>query len=302
VEKIMLPEFDLLIPESLHQALEWMQTDIMQTHARLANPLAGGTNLVVDMRSGRHAPDVLVNINDLPELHQVELKGGELKIGSTVTIAELQFNPLVRKYCPVLVEAANTFANPLVRNRATLGGNLVDASPAADCAPPLLALDAEVELVSLASRRRVCLEDFFTGVRKTVIRQGEILAAVYVPVVTQGARGASAYYKIGLRKADAISVVSAAMLVETGADQRCRKVRIALGSVAPLPMRAVKAEISLEGSLLTPETIYQTGCIAAQEVSPISDLRASAAYRRKMVAVIVGRLLKQVAVHLQAQE
>jgi CO/xanthine dehydrogenase FAD-binding subunit len=252
------------------------------------------------MRSGRHAPEVLVNINDLPELHQVELKAGELKIGSTVTIAELQVNPLVRKYCSVLVEAANTFANPLVRNRATLGGNLVDASPAADCAPPLLALDAEVELVNLAGSRRVRLEDFFAGLRKTVIRQGEILAAVYVPVVTQGA--ASAYYKIGLRKADAISVVSAAVLVETGADHHCRKVRIALGSVAPLPMRAAKAEKSMEGSLLTPETIYQAGCIAAQEVSPISDLRASAAYRRKMVEVIVGRLLKQVASQLQAQE
>jgi probable selenate reductase FAD-binding subunit len=293
----MLPEFDLLIPESLHQALEWMQTE-----TRPANPLAGGTNLVVDMRSGRHAPDVLVNINDLPELHKIELCGRELKIGSTVTIAELQSNLLVRKVCPVLVEAANTFANPLVRNRATLGGNLVDASPAADCAPPLLALDAEVELVSLAGSRRVRLEDFFTGVRKTLIRQGEILAAVYVPVVTQGARGASAYYKIGLRKADAISVVSAAVRIETGEDQICRKARIALGSVAPLPMRALKAEKSLEGSLLTQETIYQAGFIAAQEVSPISDLRASAAYRRKMVAVIVGRLLKQAAAQLQAQE
>jgi carbon-monoxide dehydrogenase medium subunit len=295
----MLPEFDLLIPESLHQALEWMQM-----HARPANPLAGGTNLVVDMRSGRHAPKVLVNINDLPELHQVELIAGELKIGSTVTIAELQSNPLVRRYGLVLVEAANTFANPLVRNRATLGGNLVDASPAADCAPPLLALDAEVELVSLAGSRRVRLEDFFTGVRKTVIRQGEILAAVYLPVMPQGTHApvGSAYYKIGLRKADAISVVSAAVLVETGPDRRCSKVRIALGSVAPLAMRAIRAEKSLAGSLLSPESIHQAGVIASGEVSPISDLRASAAYRRQMVAVIVGRLLKQVAAQLQAQE
>ncbi len=152
----MIPEFDLVIPESLQQALECMQAD-----TRSANPLAGGTNLVVDMRSGRHAPAVLVNINDLPELHSIELCGDQLKIGSTLTIAELQANPLVRKYCPLLVEAANTFANPLVRNRATLGGNLVDASPAADCAPPLLALDAEVELVSLAGSRRVRLSGFF---------------------------------------------------------------------------------------------------------------------------------------------
>jgi aerobic carbon-monoxide dehydrogenase medium subunit len=293
----MQPEFDLVNPESLHQALEWIQAD-----TRRANPLAGGTNLVVDMRGGRCSPGVLVNINDLPELHSIELCGDELKIGSTVTIAELQANSLVRKYCHVLVEAANTFANPLVRNRATLGGNLVDASPAADCAPPLLVLDAEVEMVSIAGSRRVRLEDFFTGVRKTVIRRDEILVAVYVPLVPQGVITASAYYKIGLRKADAISVVSAAVLVETDAGQCCKKVRIALGSVAPLPMRAIRAEQSLEGSLLSRQAIQQAGSIAAGGVSPISDLRASAAYRRKMVEVIVCRLLRQVASQLQPQE
>ena len=293
----MQPEFDLVIPQSLHQALEFLQEG-----PQPANPLAGGTNLVVDMRNGRHSPAVLVNINDLPELHKIELCNAELKIGSTVTIAELQANPLVRKYCPILVEAANTFANPLVRNRATLGGNLVDASPAADCVPPLLALDAEVELVRLAGSRRVRLVDFFTGVRKTVMRGDEILAAVYVPAVEAGANRASAYYKIGLRKADAISVVSAAVLVETGEGRHCTKARIALGSVAPLPIRAVKAESSLEGSLLTPQAILQAGATAASEVSPISDLRASAAYRRQMVAVLVCRLIRQVASHLQAQE
>jgi CO/xanthine dehydrogenase FAD-binding subunit len=293
----MIPEFDLLIPVSLQQALECMQAD-----TRRANPLAGGTNLVVDMRSGRCSPGVLVNINDLPELHEVELCRGGLRIGSTVTIAELQTNPLVQKYCPVLVEAAHTFANPLVRNRATLGGNLVDASPAADCAPPLLALDAEVELVSLAGSRRLRLVDFFTGVRKTVIRQDEILADVYVPTAETGLPSASGYYKIGLRKADAIAVVSAAVLVETGLGQRCTKVRIALGSVAPRPMRAVQAEQSLQGSLLNPQAIQQAGAIAAGEVSPISDLRASAAYRRKMVEVIVSRLLRQTVSQPQAQE
>jgi CO/xanthine dehydrogenase FAD-binding subunit len=295
----MIPEFDLVSPEDLQQALEWMQAD-----TRRGNPLAGGTNLVVDMRSGRCSPAVLVNINNLPELHSIEVCGAELKIGSTITIARLQAEPLVRKHCPLLVEAVHTFANPLVRNRATLGGNLVDASPAADCAPPLLALDAEVELASLAGSRRVRLQDFFTGVRKTVIRQDELLSAVYVPTAKAGAGAhtASAYYKIGLRKADAISVVSAAVLVETGESQRCTRVRIALGSVAPLPLRAVRAEKSLEGSLFTPQAIHQAGAIAAGEVSPISDLRASAEYRRQMVEVIVCRLLGQVASQLQAQE
>ena len=291
----MLPEFDLVIPQSLRQALEILRED-----AHHANALAGGTNLIVDMRSGRCSPVILVNINDLPELHEIELSGGELKIGGAVTIADLQTNPLVIKNYPILIEAANVFANPLVCNRATLGGNLVDASPAADCAPPLLALEAEVELVNLAGSRRVRLEDFFTGVRKTIIQPDEILAAIYISASKPGST--SAYYKIGLRKADAISVVSASVLVETGEGQQCRKVRIALGSVAQLPMRAFKAEASLAGSSLTLETIHQAGAIAAGEVSPISDLRASADYRRKMVEVVVCRLLRQVASQNKSQE
>jgi carbon-monoxide dehydrogenase medium subunit len=294
----MLPEFDLVIPQNLQEALASLQVIGYQ-----ASPLAGGTNLVVDLRSGRSGrkpPTVLVNINDLPELHAISLAGNELKIGGTVTIAELQANPLVRKYCPILAAAANVFANPLVRNRATLGGNLVDASPAADCAPPLLALDAEVELVSLGGSRRVRLDHFFTGVRKTVLQPDEILAAVYLPAGKPGP--ASAYYKIGLRKADAIAVVSAAVCIETGPDRRCEKVRIALGSVAPRPMRAIQAESSLEGSLLTAQAIQQAGKLAVGEVSPISDLRASADYRRKMVEVVVCRLLSQAAAQLQPQE
>ncbi len=127
----MLPEFDLVLPHSLRQALEILQEEPLHAY-----PLAGGTNLIVDMRSGRCSPAVLVNINDLPELHEIKLAGDELKIGSAVTISELQKNPIVRKNFPILIEAANVFANPLVRNRATLGGNLADASPAADCAPP----------------------------------------------------------------------------------------------------------------------------------------------------------------------
>ena len=292
----MLPEFDLVIPQTLQEAL----LSLRQGVHPLPSPLAGGTNLVVDMRSGRCSPAVLVNINDLPELHQIKLVGEKLKIGGTVTIAELQTNPLVKKVCPILTEAANSFANPLVRNRATVGGNLVDASPAADTAPPLLVLDAEVELIGLAGSRRLPLKDFFIGARKTVIQPGELLAAVYLHAARPTV--ASAYYKIGLRKADAIAVVSAAVLVGKEAGQACTKVRIALGSVAPLPMRAFKAEAALEGSLLSQAAIQQAGAIAAGEASPISDLRASAEYRRRMVEVVVCRLLKQIAAQFQPEE
>ncbi len=291
----MQPEFDLVIPQSLHQALE-----MLQSSPAPARPLAGGTNLVVDMRSGRTISAALINISDLPELQEIQVSNGELMIGAAVTIASLQKNPLVRQHCQVLVQAADVFANPLIRNRATLGGNLADASPAADCAPPLLALDAEVELANISGCRRVSLADFFIGVRKNALQTGEILTAVYIPVPATGM--SSAYYKIGLRKADAISVVSSAVSVKINDTRQVEHARIALGSVAPRPLRAVQAEACLRGYPLTAQTIKDASALAAREASPISDLRASADYRRKMVEVVVSRLLGQIKAQLKVQE
>ncbi len=291
----MLPEFDLYMPQSLREALE-----CLVEHAPNAAPLAGGTNLVVDMRSGRHAPLTLVNVGALDELKGIRREDGHFLAGSGVTIAELLGNPEVAQSAPCLRAAAAVFASPLVRNRATLGGNLADGSPAADTAPPLLALDAEVELASAADRRWVPLDEFFLHVRKTQLRPGEIITAARWKAA--GAGTYTAYQKLGLRKADAISVVSAAVRVDVMEDGRIGTARIALGSVAPVPLRAKAAEAALLGQALTPAAAREAAELAAQAASPISDLRASAEYRREMVSVLVRRLLERAAAQILAKE
>ncbi len=291
----MLPEFDLYLPTSLQEALE-----CLAEHAPDTAPLAGGTNLVVDLRSGRHAPQTLVDISRLPELKGIRRENGHVFTGAGVTIAELLDDPQVGAAGPCLRAAASIFASPLVRNRATLGGNLADGSPAADTAPSLLALEAEVELASSAGRRRIPLDEFFIHVRKTQLQPGEVIAGVRWTAV--GPNTYTAFQKLGLRKADAISVVSAAVRVDVDEDGKVEKARIALGSVAPVPLRARGAEDALYGRKLTAVCAREAAELAARAASPISDVRASAEYRREMAAVLVRRLLEQIIGQMQAKE
>ncbi len=280
----MLPEFSLLMPRTLAEALA-----MLAEHAPDALPVAGATNLIPDMRGGRRRPRYLVNIAALPELQGIRQEDGHLVIGAAVTVAEVLDDPLVARLTPVLKDAAAVLASPLVRNRATVAGNLANASPAADMAPPLLALDAEVELASTEGTRRVALKDFFVDVRRTVCRPHELVTAVHVPVPGAGSR--SAFYKIGLRNADAIAVVNGAVRVDLEDGGVCRTARIALGAVAPTPIRAYEAERALEGQPLTPEVIAEVARRAADATRPIDDIRGSAAYRRYVAGVIVRRML-----------
>jgi CO/xanthine dehydrogenase FAD-binding subunit len=254
-----------------------------------ALPIAGGTNVVVDLRAGKHEPRTLMDITRLPGLRSIQRDNGHLVIGGGTTISDLLNDPLIAQHAPALCEAASVFANPLIRNRATVGGNLADASPAADTAPPLLALDAEVELASLGGTRRVPLADFLVGVRKTLRRSDELLTAVRIPL--SSAASAGHFHKLGLRKADAISVLSVAVAVTWDDAGRCASARIALGAVAPRPLRAVAAEQVMLGQALTPALIAEAARLAGEATRPINDIRGAAAYRREVVEVIVRRLL-----------
>jgi len=280
----MLPEFDLLMPKTLPEALEMLAEgapDVM--------PLAGGTSLLVDMRGGLRRPGVLVNIAGLDELRSIRQEDGHVVVGSGLTIAELRRDPLIARYAPALQEATAVFANPLVRNRATVGGNLAYASPAADSAPPLLVLDAQVELTSVEGTRGVPLEDFMTGVRQTIRRPDELLTAVRWPVPAP--HSVSAFHKLALRKADAISVLSVAVMVERDEDGRCGCARIAMGAVAPRPIRAHAAEDMLRGQSLTPEAIAEAARLSVEATCCIDDIRGSAAYRQRVTEALVRRLL-----------
>jgi CO/xanthine dehydrogenase FAD-binding subunit len=284
----MLAEFDLWRPQTLPEALA-----LLADKAPQARPLAGGTNVLVELRGTAHGPQALVDLSRVRELRGLQRQDGHVVMGGGTTLTEVLTHPLITEHGALLKEAAALFANPLVRNRATVAGNLVDASPAADAAPPLLALDAMVQLASRSAARWVPLEDFLVGVRQTLRQPDELLVAISWPVPASVSRGA--YSKFGLRRADAISVLSAAVRVECDEAGHCRQARIALGAVAPRPFRAHAAEDCLNGQTLTTAAIAEAAHLAAEAARPIDDIRGSAAYRRRLVEVTVRRLLTQVA-------
>ncbi len=280
----MLPEFNLLTPKTLSEALE-----MLADNAPDVAPLAGGTNLIPDMRGGYHTPGVVVNIAGLEELRGIRQENGHLVLGGGATIAELLDDPLIAQRAPVLQEAAAAFGNALIRNRATVGGNLSDGAPCADTAPPLLALDAEVELVSKEGERRVPLEEFIVGPRQTVRQPGELLTAIRCPLPPSHSAGA--FYKLGLRKAACMAKVDVAVVVEGDEGGRCKQARIALGAVAPRHFRARAAEDLLRDQPLTPEIIAEAARLAAEVARP----RAGSEYKQPVVEGLVRRLLTRAA-------
>jgi carbon-monoxide dehydrogenase medium subunit len=280
----MLTEFELLRPGTLSEALE-----MLAEGAPGVTPLAGGTNVIVDLRDRRRQYSTLMDVSGLDELRGIRQEDGQVVIGGGTTIAELLDNPLIAEQGAPLRQAAAVLGSPLVRNRATVGGNLVDASPAADTAPPLLVLDAEVELASHAGTRRMPLEKFITGPNETLLEPNELLVAIRWPVPAEGSTGG--FHKLGLRKALACSVLTAAALVQRNGNGLCQHARIALGAVAPTPIRAYAAEGLLEGQALTPERVADAARLSAEAAQPIDDVRGTAVYRQRTVAVLVRRLL-----------
>lgn len=280
----MLPQFELLMPETLPEALE-----MLVDRAPDARALAGGTNLIPDMRAGTDRPGTVVNVQGLRELRGIRREVGYIVIGGGVTLAEVLDSDLIAEHAPALSQAARTFANPLIRNRATVGGNLGNGSPAADTAPPLLALDAEVELVTGDGRRWVPLKEFFVHVCETVCEPTELIKTLRwrVPFT----KSWSGFRKMALRKATAISVVSAAARITFDDQDRCEDVRIAMGAVAPTPVRAYAAEELLKGERLEPELIEEVTHVACGASSCIDDVRSAAAYRERVAGVMVRRLL-----------
>lgn len=279
----MLPEFDLLTPQTLPEALE-----ILADGTPEVQPLAGGTNLIVDMRSGYTRPSVVVNVAKLEELRGIQRENGHLVVGGGVTVAELLESPLIARFAPMMKEAAAAFANPLIRNRATVGGNLVNAAPCADTAPPLLALNAVVVLTSKDGVRHVPLEEFLVDAFKTVRQPQELLTAVRWPVSPPHSAGA--FRKMGLRKVTCMAKVDVAVMVESDGDGRCQEVRIALGAVAPRHFRVHAAEDLLRGRPLTAGSIAEAARLTAEAARP----RVGSEYKRQVVEAVTRRLLTKV--------
>ena len=252
--------------------------------------VAGGTNLVPDVLFGRRKIARAVDISRLSELRFIEEADGAVRIGALATVSDLLASDLVREAAPPLYESALEFAGPLVRNRASVAGNLMDASPAADLAPPLLAQEGVVELASTEGRRAVPLDEFFLDYRKTAARPEELAAAVVLRPLGPGDRGA--YCKLQLRRAMAIALVGVAVSLRMEGDV-CAEAAIALGSVAPTPYRVRAAEALLRNREIGEAEIEAAAAAARESARPIDDLRASAAYRRKMCGALVRRLLRK---------
>jgi len=251
-----------------------------------AELVAGGTNVIPDMRARAIKPQALIDISNLKNLSYIKEERKRIRIGGLTTVSELACSKVIQHYVPILSEASNQLGNPLVRNRATIAGNLADASPAADTAVPLLALEAEV----LTNQRRVPIDQFFIGPNKTILKKDEIIKEIIFSKPNSNPK--MGYFKLGLRNSMAISVVSVAILMEMQ-EKGCKKARIGLGAVAPTPIRAYRTEEMLVGKEITSELIEACSNEIAKEVQPMTDIRGSAEYRREMASVLLKRLIRK---------
>lgn len=264
---------------------------LLVQHGAAAKVLAGGTDLLADLKTSPHTPSVVVDISRAADLKGIAVTESGLVIGALATHAEIMRSAIVRKMFPALIDAAHSVGAVQTRSLGTLGGNLVTAVPSLDSGPALVALEATVIIAGQTGERQIPLLEFFVGPRKTALRVGELLVAIIIPKKNLGKP--AAFRKFGLRKGQALALVNAA--ASCWVDQKTRAFVdpcIALGAVAPTIIRASQAESYLSGKTVTPETMAEAGRIAASEAKPISDFRASADYRRELIAVLVKRSLE----------
>ncbi len=282
-----MKEFDYYSPATLPEAI-----DVLARHNGGARVIAGGTDLLLKMKAGafRTPPKAVVNIKRIPELRGLSYTA-QLNLGALTTLEEIRRSPVIREHYPALADAASTMASVQIRNLATVGGNLCNGAPSADLAPILIALNAIARIAGAGGERRVPLEEFFTGPGATVLQPGELLVALKVPRPS----GTSLYLKHSPRECMDIAVVGVGLAVEVKTSRReVSTARIVLGAVAPVPMRARRAEEELMGGPLTGERVDRAAKMAAEECKPIDDVRGSAWYRRRMVEVMVRRGLEAI--------
>jgi carbon-monoxide dehydrogenase small subunit/xanthine dehydrogenase small subunit len=252
--------------------------------------LAGGTDLMLPGVQASLAPRFILDLSRVESLMGVHLHGDTIELGAATAVATLADDPTVDRYLPALAAAARLFGAPAIRNRATLGGNIAGASPAADLPPPLLALGASVVLASASGDRVVLLEAFVTGYRRTVRRTDELIVAVRVPLPAPDTR--QAFFKAGTRRAQSIARASVACAARVNAAGTLRAVRLAAGSVAPVPVLLLETMRLLEGRTLGAELIEEAEQRAAAEITPIEDVRSNVLYRRFVTGRLVAKFLR----------
>jgi len=280
--------FEFFAVKDSHDAVALLAKRSVSSKVRV---IAGGTDLLAELKFSPQSPNVVVDISRAEDLKSITLTDDGLSIGAVVTHSQIMQSPIIREMFPALVDAAHVIGAVQTRNLGTLGGNLVTAVPSMDSGPTLMALEAIVSIAGPNGRRQVPLNEFFVGPRKTVLKADELLAEIIIPKRNLGKP--AHFLKFGLRKGQALALVNVAASFWVDWEKHTFVApRIALGAVAPKVIRALQAEAYLEGREITPEAMAEAGRVAVGDAKPISDFRASAGYRRNLVAVLTKRALE----------
>jgi CO/xanthine dehydrogenase FAD-binding subunit len=282
-----VPSYQLVSPTTLDEAL-----DVIAQNDGAWKPFAGGTDLMVLLEAGKLPHKNYVNIWDLPELRGIEVTDNQVTLGALTTYTEVQASEVLREEFPMLCQAASETGGLAIQNRGTLGGNIVNASPAADSPPALLVYDAELELISKESSRRIQYSKFHRGYKQMDIRPDELLRVVRLPRSTK--QRTHYYRKVGTRKAQAISKVCFAATASMNGN-RIDDVRIALGSVAPIPIRCTQTEDALLGQVIDPDILNAASAALAKDISPIDDLRSTRDYRLRVSLNLLADFVRNLA-------
>jgi len=273
-------EFTYLKPKDLPAAFE-----MLAHYGNQAAILAGGTDLLVWMKEGKCAPQAVVDLKGIEDLHRLEIRSGALFIGPCVTFTEIIESPVVRNELPLLWECSRTVASLGVRNRATLAGNICSAVPSLDGAPALLDYDAVVSMENAAGRREIPISEWFTCPKRTAIRAGELLAGITIPLPQQ--KTGACYVKLGRYRGEDLAQVGVGILALED-----HEYRVAFCAVGPIPTRARKIESALNGHSLTVAAIAAAQALIPEEIAPIADIRASKEYRMHMARIMLARGLE----------
>ena len=280
-------------PETLREASE-----LLTLYPEEARLLAGGTDLLNRLPQRSEQEIKIVSLKRISELRGIRQdEAGEVSIGALTCHSDVAASPIIRQHFPALAKASGLVGSPSIRNLGTIGGNIVNASPSADTAPPLLAYAGRAVVWSLQGEKEIPIEAFFTGPSSNVLKRGEILKGFLLKPEKDFK---CAYEKLGTRKAREIAIVNVCVILKAERISKLSEVRIALGAVAPTPFRAQRAEAHLRLESITADRITQAGQIAMSEASPISDIRASADYRREMIGILVKKLIMALMVENQA--
>jgi len=274
---ILSQEFEYFEPKTIDEAVL-----LLANYGKGAKVVAGGTDLIVQMKTERLHPKYLISIARIPALRYI-IDEKRLRIGTLTPFRELERSSAIENRCLALAEAARSVSSVQIKNMGTVGGNLCHGSPAADSAPPLIAFGANVKLVGVNQERVIPLEDFFLGPGETVLAPGELLIEVEVPEFSS--KGGSAFLKMARVSADIAKVSVAVVILREG--NFCRECKIVLGAVAKTPLRAKKAEEILRGQRYGAHIVNQVSCKASEEIQPITDIRSTAWYRKEISRILV---------------